>query len=160
MFIFVIGLEGCGHHGLSDVVKQSLKNASKTLRCKVTEMRSIRQSLLPEIFGDSVVQQLEANIAATSLMYKQVDYLYEDTSFPSDRRREVSQQYKISDEYFYFAKIGKLKVIHLKRNIYNTINSHPWWDGGIINHTKVLNQIENFRGGMVESLITRKFSIK
>ena len=142
MFIFVIGLEGCGHHGLSAVVKRSLKNASKTSRFTVKEMRSIRQSLLPEIFGESVVQQLKENIAATSLLYKEVDCLYEDTSFPADKRRKIQQQYKISDEYFYFAKIGKLKVIHLKRNMYNTINSHPRWDGGIIKHARVLNQIE------------------
>ena len=139
MFIFVLGLEGCGHHGLSSVVNQSMKNALKPINFEVSELRRVRESIFLKTTNKELLQnQLEA----LSLLYQQVNCLYEDTSYPHGGRRSVAEQYTFSKEYPYFAKIGTIKVLHLKRNIYNTINSHPSWDGGIIDHAKVLSQIQ------------------
>ena len=138
MFIFVLGLEGCGHHGLSHVVKQTSKNASKDLKSDVHELRCIRESI---VFG-TPKELFQNQIESLSYLYGQVDWLYEDMSYPHGGRRSVARQYTFSSEYPYFSKIGTIKVLHLKRNIYNTINSHPTLDGGIINHAKVLNQIQ------------------
>ena len=138
MFIFVLGLEGCGHHGLSKVVNHSMKNASKSIDFEVSKLRCVRESI---VFG-APKELFQNQIEALSHLYGQFDCLYEDTSYPHGGRRSVARQYTFSDEYPYFAKIGSIKVLHLKRNTYNTINSHPHWDGGIINHTKVLSQIQ------------------
>lgn len=138
MFIFVLGLEGCGHHGLSHVVKQSMKNASKSINFEVRNLRNVRES----IFIGTLKELFQNQTETLSHLYRQVDCLYEDMSYPHGGRRSVASQYNISEEYTYFAEIGKIKVLHLKRNIYNTINSHPTIDGGIINHTKVLSQIQ------------------
>ncbi len=46
--------------------------------------------------------------------------------------------------YKHLSKFMPVKLIHLKRNIFNTINSHPYWDGGILGHSKKLAEINSF----------------
>jgi len=52
-----------------------------------------------------------------------------------------------------------VKLIHLKRNIFNTINSHPNWDGGILGHAKKLTEINSFVLNELSTLKTQGVQI-
>ena len=50
-------------------------------------------------------------------------------------------------------------MIYLKRNIYDTINSHPELDGNIINHTKVLKESKKYIENQIALLRNKNIKV-
>lgn len=141
MIIWTIGLEGCGHHGLEAVIKQLLNIDEFTYYKNKRELYRILNTYSESINDDTLKKQLGDFLSNRNL--KSTYYI--DNSFPSGfKQREVINQWPISKIYNELSEFMPIKLIHLQRNIFDTINSHPNWDRGILGHTQKLAEINHF----------------
>jgi hypothetical protein len=141
MIIWTIGLEGCGHHGLEAVIKQLLNIDELAYYKNKRRLHKILNTYSKSKDGDTFKKQLGNFLSNRNL--KSTYYI--DKSFPSGfKQREVINQWPISKIYNELSEFTPIKLIHLKRNIFDTINSHPHWDGGILGHTQKIAQINHF----------------
>ena len=79
-------------------------------------------------------------------MVEEVGEIYEFV-LKQDSLDENHPQHNILSKYC------DLIYIVLERNLYNTINNHPTWDGGIINHAKKLCEIKGFIDNEINILL-------
>jgi len=144
----VIGLEGCGHHGLEGVVDNIIKN-----RVGYVKKGHLNNVLLPTCrnsnnqdentwFGYNVEDYLEGENF----------FIYTDDSYPSGGDRETKRQKNIGEIYRILNRYGEVRFLYLQRNIYNTINSHPNFDGDILTHTEVLVETKHYVESEIEKL--------
>ena len=134
MIFWVIGLEGCGHHGLGPVAKQALSEAYTK---HVTSSRP-----LGRILEDPNPAQLSLRLANFFESAPAQSTHYIDRSFPYGHvRRKLSEQKDIIAIYHELIKYRAVKLIHLVRCPYNTTNSHPDWDGGLLDHAQKLHSV-------------------
>jgi hypothetical protein len=138
MIIHTIGLEGCGHHGLEPIFEHAVqKYGSYHGRGELQQ--------ICKLCCDNKSYDLFEEKCKDFFKIKREGVYYIDNSYPSGfNDRSLKNQWKISKLYDILNKHQDVKLIHLKRNIFNTVNSHPNWDGGIIGHSKKLNEVNNF----------------
>ena len=152
----VIGLEGCGHHGLEAVIVNIINKHSNYvnkgggrghigLGCVLGASRNCDDY---DIFGTKVKDYLENKNCL----------IYADDSYPSGRNRDITRQKNIVEINKHVSKYAEIRFLYLKRNIYNTINSHPHLDGGIIEHTKRLKETKLYIEAQIK--ILRKENVK
>tara|TARA_Y100000992_G_scaffold289857_1_gene244832 strand:+ start:3089 stop:3733 length:645 start_codon:yes stop_codon:yes gene_type:complete len=143
MIIHTIGLEGCGHHGLENVIINILQKEQNYV-CKDI----LNNSILQKSRNCDDKFEFKQNIAK---YLKNKNYLiYTDDSYPSGGNRTIEQHKDIIEIYDNISEYDEIVLIYLKRDIYNTINSHPTHDGNIINHTKILKESKKY----IENQIT------
>jgi hypothetical protein len=75
--------------------------------------------------------------------------MHYDDSYPSGgrflpERRELRHQKNIVKMQEVIGKYASFRLLYLKRNIFNAINSHPHFDGGILEHTRRLHQTQKY----------------
>lgn len=145
VIIHTIGLEGCGHHGLEKIITEILKYNKNYVKKDILNniiLQKSRNCDHPIIFKKYLFPYLSNK-----------NYLiYTDDSYPSGDNRSVFTQKNIIKIYKNLSMFGEIKFIYLKRNIYNTINSHPNFDGNIINHTKVIKDIKIYIENQIKIL--------
>lgn len=156
MIIWTIGLEGCGHHGLEAIFKEVIgREHDEYYKIK----RGLHQICID--FTDhrnSTMFDTALNNFFNAKNQQLIHYI--DRSFPSGfKKRNLIHQWQISEIYKHLSKFMPVKLIHLKRNIFNTINSHPYWDGGILGHTKKLTQINSLILNELSTLKTQGVQI-
>lgn len=156
----VIGLEGCGHHGFTPIIRSLIKGYARE-----NHQESVR---LSHIFNRRCFQKLHnrdvfRDEISEFFRTKTTNDLVLDQSFPgyeSPEMRPVDRQWLISDIYDEVIKYTpNLHMIHLNRDIYNTINSHPTWDGGILLHAKLLVDINSFILNEIERLESKNVPV-
>lgn len=142
----VIGLEGCGHHGLEKVIINIINKYSNYI--DKYELNNIILKHLSRncddfnIFENKIKEYLENK-----------NYiLYTDDSYPSGPSKTNKQQKNIINIYQIINKYANIKFIYLKRNIYNTINSHPEFNNDIIEHAQVIMRTKNYIEKQIEIL--------
>jgi tRNA nucleotidyltransferase/poly(A) polymerase len=133
----VIGLEGCGHHGLEkvivDIIKQDEYYLSGGVLNKAFSLKFRNKDNL-----DIIEKEVKNYIDGKTFL------LYIDDSYPSMDNREIETQKNIVKMNEIVNKYGKIKFIYLKRNIYNAINAHSHFDGGILGHTKKMIEMKKY----------------
>lgn len=139
----IIGLEGCGHHGFTPIVRSLLagyarENHQESIRLRQIFNRCCSQKpQLRDVFKREISEFFKTTRCKDFII---------DRSFPGEHAedmRTVDRQWLIYDIYNEVIKYTtNLHVIHLRRDIYNTINSHPEFDGDILLHAKLLIDIE------------------
>ena len=139
MIIHTVGLEGCGHHGLEPIIRNIVQR---------TDVYHRKEKL------QQICDYCALNNDYESLMEKCEEFFnekdgvfYIDNSYPSSHKKEnrtVEKQWRFSKIYTILNQYRTTRILHLKRNIFNTINSHSDLDGGIISHAKKLYEINNF----------------
>lgn len=156
----VIGLEGCGHHGFTPIIRSLIKGYARE-----NHQESVR---LSHIFNRRCFQKLHnrdvfRDEISEFFRTKTTNDLVLDRSFPAGpapELRPVDRQWLISDIYDEVIKYTpNLHMIHLKRDIYNTINSHPTFDGGILSHAKLLVDIDKFILNEMEKFEAKKVPV-
>ena len=151
MIFHVIGLEGCGHHGLDNVIVNILQKSNKYVNKQI-----LNNLILPKSRNCDKNNIFEEEV---KLYLKNKNYLiYTDDSYPSGHNRTINKHKNIIRIYETISKYQPIIFIYLKRNIYNTINSHPYLDGNIINHTKVLKESKKYIENQIKLL--RKKNVK
>ena len=152
MIIHIIGLEGCGHHGLESVIVNILQKSDKYVDKLILNNR-----ILPKSRNCDRNSNFEKDI---ELYLQNKDYLiYTDDSYPSGNNRTIEKQKNITRMYDAISKYQPIVFVYLKRNIYNAINSHPNFDGNIINHTKVMKETKEYIENQIKLLRQRNIKV-
>ena len=144
--LIILGVEGCGHHGLRaicfDIFLQRLKDNSGIInevifkRNEIISHPSLTTSNLDSNPPKVNLQKFFAKCDA--------DIILRDCSYPYRQQRNVNMFGSLLKFYKDLSEFTEVRVLHLKRNIFNTINSHCNWDGGLLNHTKVICEFDNY----------------
>lgn len=152
MIIHTIGLEGCGHHGLENVIVKILQKENNYVN--------------KEILNNSILQKsrncdnkLEFKQRIEKYLKNRNYLIYTDDSYPSGSNRTIDEQKNIVEIYDIITRYDELVLIYLKRNIYDTINSHPELDGNIINHTKVLKESKKYIENQIALLRNKNIKV-
>ena len=139
MIIHTVGLEGCGHRGLEPIIRNIVKR--KNVYHSKGELQQICDYCALNNDYESLMEKCE------KFFNEKDGVFYIDNSYPSSHKKEnrtVEKQWRFSKIYEILNRYRVTRILHLKRNIFNTINSHPDFDGGIISHAKKLYEINNF----------------
>jgi hypothetical protein len=143
--IHTIGLEGCGHHGLEPIIVDILRR-NKNYRNKGvlnnTLLQMCRNCDNLNTFENKIKQYLKKEFV-----------IYTDDSYPSGNNKTIPHQKNIVKMYNIISKCVDIKLVYLKRNIYNIINSKSHrknWD--IIEHTKIISKIKNYIENQIQVL--------
>lgn len=137
MIIHTVGLEGSGHHGLEPVFRKCVGNSNKFYTRSTFQI--ICNSWCRHKSYDTLCENL-----ITYFAENEDGIWYMDNSYPFGRFRKVGDQLQLSKLYDILKQFKDTRIIHLKRDMFNTVNSHPGLDGGIINHARVLHEINKF----------------
>ena len=145
MIIHTIGLEGCGHHGLDNVIVKILQQKKNYVNKLILNNSILKQSR-------NCDNKITFEINVEKYLKNKNYLIYTDDSYPSGRNRAINQHKNIIKIYDTISKYDEIVFIYLKRNIYNTINSHPKFDGNIINHTIVLKETKKYIENQIKLL--------
>ncbi|MBK17481.1 MAG: hypothetical protein CMM52_01400 [Rhodospirillaceae bacterium] len=152
LFVHIIGLEGCGHHGLYPVMGQAivethggdefnrfyrsgLRNAFDGIWCRNYSKRDcIRGALhfLEKVPRDTII--------------------LEDNSYPSGKYREVQHQWDFVEFYDFLKEHCEIRFALLNRNIFNLVNSRREFDDGLKAHALKMAEIGNFINERISAL--------
>ncbi|NKB20971.1 MAG: hypothetical protein GKS01_10770 [Alphaproteobacteria bacterium] len=144
LFVHVIGLEGCGHHGLFPVLAQAVtethggdeynrffrnkpRNAFNGMYCRNYSKRDcIRGAhhFLGQIPPDSI--------------------MLEDNSYPSGNYRDVTNQWDIHEIYHTLKDHCDVRFAHLTRNVFNMVNSRREFDETLQAHAEKMAEIGRY----------------
>lgn len=151
LFIHLIGLEGCGHHGVFPVFETLLQKKFGDSGRKLFFRRGLR----PFIHGLYYRKYPEQVCVAEMVKFLQANpgaIIVDDNSYPSSRFREVDSQWDFAELHRLLSPHCAVRYIHLRRNIFNTVNSHPDWDGGLLGHAARLAGIGRYIDGQCAAL--------
>lgn len=130
MFIFIMGVEGSGHHMMQDVLKPLISNVSKTLNInKIDRLNYFLRTLdLPNFFENMpqdektrFINKKKFNLEdyLKDLQFKNFEYFYYSPSYPfglDNRMHSIPSFPLIYNELKIYLN-NRFKVIYLNRNL-------------------------------------------
>ena len=167
-FVYVIGVEGCGHHGLYPVLAAAIA-AHERARCgeaplppmlgRWGPLRRIfdalwyeapdaarRRALLDEL--DALMERVRVGAAGSP----GTAWILEDNSFPSGDHRSTARQWDVADMAEIMAPHADVRFIALYRDPRAMTFSHPDFDGGLRSHARVVAEFLEWLNGVLERL--------
>jgi hypothetical protein len=153
IFIFVAGVEGCGHHGLNPVISDAYAHSTKLHASNgavVREWRALKGACnwlwcRPNIMGLTHAmarRRLTSLIAEQARMAReqgQVRVVLEDNSFPAGKHRNIARQWRIAELCEIVRPYAdEIYVLGLYRHPIASTFSHKDWDGGMEQHARLL----------------------
>ena len=165
-FVFVVGVEGCGHHGLIPVISSALKhshNKDNNVVACYHDKRFLKYLFdwyfyaKPLKFTRPLVKIIINCFfrIARHKSYKnnQIRFIIEDNSFPSGNNRDPNKQWNIIEMMKVIRPcVDEIYLIGLYRDPIAATFSHPNWDGGMIPHAKVLKNCLTYINDQLEQL--------
>lgn len=153
-FIFVAGMEGCGHHGLNPVISKSLgyskfdgdnpviiRNKKRLKRifnwywCKSHPLPFTRFLVL------KMIDRFFRKELEKSINNNETRIIIEDNSFPGGRYRDLEKQWDIIEMVRLVSKYTEdISIIGLYRDPIAATFSHRDFDGGLMEHADVVKK--------------------
>ena len=142
-YIYVVGVEGTGHHGVTPVVASIAKTCNYQVVYENKELRAALSTRLPMRFNSLLNFYKRKPIAGVDKVL-----VLEDGSLPTDKlfRNSTMEQKKSTAKYdieWIYDRTHDMDVnvrfLHLSRDFYRTVASHPEFDGGFNKHADVLH---------------------
>ncbi len=140
-YLFIVGVEGVGHHGVSPAIASIAQSCQQhviyehpALRATLTHMNAIKFS--------SALGMLANFVAPKNVLF------VEGSSFPTDKAfryapDDTKRGFGLYNMRWLYdqAKIVNMdiKFLHLTRDFYRTVASHPEFDGTFEKHAEVLH---------------------
>ena len=164
-FIFIAGVEGCGHHGLFPVIETAIKSSIqlKSNESKVfSRWPPIRELFNALWYSQALTPQHRQMIRMriVELMQHGVklahntgcrQFVLEDNSFPSGINRDLRWQWDIVEIVELLSPYADIKILALYRDPIAMTFSHEEWDGGPRNHASlVASYLEHLNGKLME----------
>lgn len=141
VFIHLIGLEGCGHHGVFPIFEKILHDKYSASE-RPLYFRTGLRGMFNAIYYKGLPKDIVFSDMETFLYHNPGAIFVDDNSYPSADYREPQNQWDFSEIYARMQGKCDVRLVQLRRNIFNTINSHRDWDGGLLGHAKVLATIQ------------------
>ena len=130
-FIFIVGCEGCGHHGLEPVIETAINNSGANLYFKWGPLRNI--------FNELWYAKKQVTENARQILSKiENTYIFESNSFPAFNFRTVDAQWDLEEMTNLLRPYAKIRYLVLHRDPIAMAFSHKDFDGGLRNHAKVI----------------------
>lgn len=143
LFIHLIGLEGCGHHGVFPIFKQVLSDKYAGMDKQLCFRTGLRG-----FFHAAYYKGLPKNLVFEDLhkfLYHNPEAIFvDDNSYPSSTYREPRQQWDFAEIHAQLRDKCDVRFVRVRRNVFNTVNSHRDWDGGLMGHAQILARIQGF----------------
>lgn len=147
-FIFIAGVEGCGHHGLFPVIETAIKSS---IQAEGSESKVFpRWPPIRELFNAlwysqalTPQQRQMARMRIGELMRHGAklaqstgcrQFVLEDNSFPSGMNRDLAWQWDIIEMVGLLSPYADIKILALYRDPIAMTFSHEEWDGGPKDH--------------------------
>jgi hypothetical protein len=172
-FTYIIGVEGCGHHGLCPLV-HTPSTHSREVRELNGEVYS-RWPPLREVFSalwytqhQTTAQRLAAREQIKGLMValkeraKQIDstiFVIEDNSFPSADKRSILLQWDIVEMTELVRPFAEITYLVLYRDPIAMTFSHPEFDGGSFNHARVTATFLQYLNSKLQKLPSDLYTV-
>lgn len=151
VFIFVAGIEGCGHHGLNPVISRAyehhdpkatvlrewrkFKSACNRLWCKTHWLPFSRQ------LARKRLQRIFAAQARLAKQRGELRLLIEDNSFPAGKHRDLERQWRLDELYELVRPYAdEVYFFGLYRHPIASVFSHKEWDGGLLPHARLMER--------------------
>ena len=146
-YLYIVGVEGVGHHGVSPAIAQIARACKRTV---VYEYKPLRRS---HKFQNK--RKFSLNMKKLHRMYsstRQIQVI-EDGSFPAERNRrngtaEQKKKYHPYNLEWLYDQLKRdkerdkgvdMKFLYLTRDFYQTVASNPEFDGSFEQHANVLH---------------------
>ena len=143
LFIHVIGLEGCGHHGVFPIFEKVLTDKFAGTKKKLYFNAGLRDFLRAIYYKGLPRSTVLPDMKI--FLDKDADAIFvDDDSYPSYVYRAPHNQWDFVEIHSILEESCDIRYFHLRRNIFDTINSHREWDGGLLGHARVLADIQRF----------------
>jgi len=169
-FIYVIGVEGCGHHGFYPMLTTSIAAYEKA-RCEkhlappmLGRWGALRR-LFNKLWYDATplapterrrvlleLDLLMKRVASLADASPAPAYIVEDNSFPSSVYRSTSRQWDLLELREIMAPYVATYFIALYRNPSAATFSHPEFDGDLRGHARVIAEFLEYLNGKLELL--------
>lgn len=172
-FTYIVGIEGCGHHGLCPLV-----HIASTRSREVLELQGEVYSRWPplrEVFSalwytrhqsmtrrEVAREQVRGLMNALEERTKQIDstiFVIEDNSFPSADKRSVSLQWDISEMYELIRPYAEISFLVLYRDPVAMTFSHPEFDGGLVKHAHVIAAFLQYLNSKLQDLPSELYTV-
>ncbi len=152
-YVHVIGVEGCGHHGLYPVLKNSLEHEGThapdrpmVVLGRWTQLRKLFDKLWYEPHADaderarvcSAIDNLMERLTNWPEFGQKERLILEDRSFPARDRRKPEQQWDLLEMSLLMRRWADIRYILMYRNPIAMSFSHPAHDGELRAHAQVL----------------------
>jgi hypothetical protein len=141
-FLYVVGVEGVGHHGVTPAVASIAKTCNYHVVYENSILRRYQAKLLSKTYASTIMSHRHALNPGTNKVL-----IVEDSSFPAgmDARNSTPQQKKSLGKYnlewiYDQAVVAKAspRFLYLTRDFYRAVASHPEFDHGFEAHAQVL----------------------
>lgn len=142
-YLYIVGVEGVGHHGVTPAIASIAKTCNYHVLYESETLRRSWFKSLPNTYKSTLEAYKRHKVKNVNKIL-----ILEDQSFPSDNTGRVStpEQKKNTSAYnleWLFNQtraVGvDMKFLHLKRDFYRAVASHPEFDRGFEPHARVLH---------------------
>lgn len=166
-YIFVAGVEGCGHHGLNPVISTALATSQQVRETNgiiVRDKHRLKRIFNwywcfnhPLGFTKSLVRAMINRFFRLehqkSRSNNQVRFVIEDNSFPAGKHRDPDRQWSIIEMVQMVRPYAdEIYLIGLYRDPIAAVFSHPHFDGGIETHAEVVKRSQIYINDQLSQL--------
>jgi hypothetical protein len=144
LFVHIIGLEGCGHHGLHPVMEQAITETHGGDR----DSRFFRKGLRNAFDGIWCRNYSKPDCIRGAVHFLEKiprdSIILEDNSYPSGKNRDLQQQWDFVEFHGFLKEHCEIRFAHLSRNIFNLVNSRRQFDDGLKAHALKMAEIGKY----------------
>lgn len=142
-YLYVVGVEGVGHHGVSPAISEIAKACNRTVMYEYSPLRRSHNSQNKKTLAYYLrkLRNLRSNTHRMQVI--------EDGSFPAGQhwRNSTPAQKKSYNPYnlewmhdqLKRSKSVDMKFLYVSRDFYRTVASHPEFDGSFAEHASILH---------------------
>ncbi len=159
-YIFVSGVEGCGHHGLNPVLVRALQESGADVVHNKRRLKRLFNWLWCHRHPLGLTRSVVRNLAERFFRHQRalaersgrVRWIIEDNSFPAGTYRDMSHQWDLAEMREIVGPHADIYLLALYRHPIASTFSHPQFDGGMLAHAELLKRALHYVQGQLEQV--------
>ena len=165
-YVYILGVEGCGHHGFFPAVVNLIENSNPDRSIVYKRWKRLR-NIFNEIWIDRNSASYDKGVAEIDRLMKKlltkaqsengVIYIIEDKSFPSSSIRDARKGWNLVELFQLMQQYAEVYLIMLNRDPIASTFSHMNWDGGFRGHAKVITNALDYLSESLQIIGTENF---
>jgi len=152
-FIYIVGVEGVGHHGITPAIVEIAKSCKMYV---MSQNADLRRAMVLNVATPYLYALQRIRDRPYHNKWNNKIAIIEDSSFPTGNCSRVSSPVEKKGLHLYdlvrlhhrtrSAYNINLKYLYLNRDFYRTVASHPEFDGTFQRHAQVLSDFIGYLG--------------